>query len=83
MRKVVQVIGVGQRKSGLGKKTGKKYDFTEIAVAYEADGFVGMKSETLAFDADVIGNRLIAPGDQLDLVFHQANFKTYVDCIVD
>ena len=83
MRKVAQVIGVGQRKQGLAKKTAKKYDFTEISVAYEADGFVGMKCETLAFDAAVIGDRLIAPGDALDLVFHQANFKTYVDCIVD
>ena len=83
MRKVVQVIGVGQRKQGLAKKSGKKYDFTEISIAYEADGVVGKKSETIAFDAAVIGDRLIAPGDTLDLVFHQANFKTYVDCIVD
>ena len=44
MRRIVNVIGVGQRKAGLGKKTGKKYDFTEIAIAYEADGFAGHKS---------------------------------------
>lgn len=82
MRKIVNVIGVGQRKAGLGKKTGKKYDFTEISISYEADGFVGHKCETVSFDAGVIGDRVIAPGDQLDLVFHQANFKTYVDAIL-
>lgn len=83
MRKIVTVVGVGQRKAGLGKKTGKKYDFTEIAISFDADGFTGQKCETVAFDSAVIGDRVIAPGDHLDLVFHQANFKTYVDCIVD
>lgn len=82
MRKNVQVIGVGQRKSGLGKKSGKKYDFTEFAIGYECDGFHGMKCETIAIDADIIGDRVIAPGDTLDMVFHQSNFKTYVDAIL-
>lgn len=82
MRKLVQVIGVGQRKAGLGKKSGKKYDFTEFAIGYESDGFKGMKCETVAIDAGTIGDRVIAPGDTLDLVFHQANFKTYVDAIL-
>ena len=82
MRKEVQVIGVGQRKAGLGKKSGKKYDFTEFAIAYDADGFTGQKCETVKIDADIIGGRVIAPGEVLDLVMHQANFKTYVDAIL-
>lgn len=82
MRKNVNVIGVGQRKAGLGKKSGKKYDFTEFGIAYEDTGFTGMKCETVAIDAEIIGDRVIAPGDTLDLVFHQANFKTYVDAIL-
>lgn len=82
MRKNVYVYGVGERKKGVGKKSGKKYDFTEVAIAYEADGFTGAKCETVAIDADIIGDRVIAPGDTLDLVMHQANFKTYVDAIL-
>lgn len=82
MRKNVHVIGVGQRKAGLAKKTGKKYDFTEISIGYEVDGVTGMRCETVAFDQAVIGDRVIAPGDILDLVFHQANFKTYIDAIL-
>lgn len=82
MRKNVYVYGVGERKSGVGKKSGKKYDFTEVAIAYETDGFTGAKCETVAIDAAVIGDRKIAPGDTLDLVMHQANFKTYVDAIL-
>lgn len=82
MRKMCTVVGVGQRKAGLSKKSGQKYDFTEIAISYLMDGFVGEKCETVAFDAAVIGDRVIGPGDTLDLVFHQANFKTYIDAIL-
>ena len=81
MRRMVEVIGVGQHKNGLSKK-GKKYDFTEFSIAYEENGVVGRKAETVAIDSDVIGDRVFAPGEVLDVVMHQANFKTYVDAIL-
>lgn len=81
MRKIVEVIGVGQRKKGLSKK-GNKYDFTEVSIAYETDGIVGRKAETVAIDAVTLGDRVVAPGEVLDIVMHQANFKTYVDAIL-
>lgn len=81
MRKLVEVIGVGKRKQGLSKK-GNKYDFTEVSIAYEVDHIVGRKAETVAIDGEILGDRVIAPGEVLDLVMHQANFKTYVDAIV-
>ena len=82
MRKVCNVYGVGERKNGVGKKSGKKYDFTEVSIGYEDESFAGMKCETVAIDANIIGERIIAPGDTLELVMHQANFKTYVDAIL-
>lgn len=81
MRKEVQVMGIGSRKAGVSKK-GAKYDFTEVSIAYPADGFTGMKCETVAIDAQVIGDKKFVAGDVLDLVMHQANFKTYVDAIL-
>lgn len=82
MRKLVTVVGVGSRKAGISKKSGTKYDFTEVAISYPADGFTGEKCETVAFDSALLEGRNIAPGEILDLVFHQANFKTYIDAIV-
>ena len=81
MRKEVQVIGIGPRKAGVSKK-GVKYDFTEVSIAYSSDNFDGMKAETVAIDAAIIGNRGVVAGDVLDIVMHQANFKTYVDAIL-
>ena len=82
MRGYVEVLGVGQRKSGIAKRTGNRYDFTEISIAYDAPGFQGRKCETVALDAAVVGVRNIAPGEVLEVVMHQANFKTYVDAIL-
>lgn len=82
MRCYVEVLGVGQRKCGVAKRTGNKYDFTEVSIAFESPGFQGRKCETIAFDAAVVGDRNIAPGEVLDVVMHQANFKTYVDAIL-
>lgn len=81
MRKEVQIVGIGARKAGVSKK-GAKYDFTEVSIAYPADNFDGMKAETVAIDAAIIAGRKLAPGEVLDLVMHQANFKTYVDAIL-
>lgn len=82
MRKICQVYGVGERKNGVGKRSGKKYDFTEYSIGYEQDGFAGVKCETVAIDAETIGDRVIAVGDAIELVMHQSNFKTYVDAII-
>ena len=81
MRKEVQVMGVGSRKTGLSKK-GQKYDFTEVSISYPDEKFKGFKAETVNFDAAIVGERVIAPGDILDVVMHQANFKTYIDAIL-
>ena len=82
MRAIATVYGVGQRKAGVAKKSGKKYDFTEFAIGYGCTGFSGQKCETVAIDAEILGDRTIGVGDQIDLVMHQANFKTYVDAIL-
>ncbi len=82
MRQNVTVYGVGERKKGVGKRTGKAYDFTEVSIGYVSPEFNGYKCETVAIDAAVIGDRSIVPGDVLDVVFHSANYKTYVDAIL-
>ena len=82
MRIFANVIGVGQRKKGISKKSGKAYDMQEISISYDHHMFSGQKCETIAVDGNIIGDRVIAVGDSLDMVIHQANFKTYVDAIL-
>lgn len=82
MRKQVQILGVGSRKTGVSKRKGNAYDFLEVAIGYDCPGFSGLKCEVVGIDTDMLGGRPVAPGDTLDLIFHQANFKTYVDAVL-
>ena len=82
MRHTVQILGVGQRKAGNAKKTGKPYDFQEISIGYDSPGFSGMRCETIAIDSGLIGDRQLVPGEVVDIVSHQFNFKTYIDAIL-
>lgn len=83
MRAIATIYGVGKRKTGIGKKTGKKYDFVEVSIGYGSTDFVGEKCETVAIDAALIGDRTFGVGERIDLVMHQVNFKTFVDAIID
>lgn len=82
MRKTVQILGVGQHKFGIAKKSGKPYDFQELSFGYNSPDYSGMRCETIGVDSNVIGDHQFVPGDVVDIVFHQFNFKTYVDAIL-
>lgn len=82
MRKTVQILGIGQRKSGNAKKTGKPYDFLEISIGYDSSGFSGLRCETICISSILIGDRQFVPGEYVDIVSHQYNFKTYIDAIL-
>lgn len=82
MRKTVQILGVGDRKVGIAKKTGKPYDFQEISIGYDSPGFTGLRCDTVSVDPGLIGTRVLSPGDVIDIVFHLYNFKIYIDAIL-
>ena len=82
MRKTVQILGVGQRKSGNAKKTGKPYDFHEISIGYDSPGYSGLRCETIGIDSNLIGDRQLVPGEVIDIVCHQFNFRTFIDAIL-
>lgn len=81
MRTTIEIIGVGQRKSGISKKTNRAYDMTEYSIKYDHQHFAGAKAETIAIPAETIAGRHIAVGDILDVEMFQMNFKTYIGCI--
>lgn len=82
MRKTVQIMGIGQRKSGTSKKTGKPYDFLEISIGYDSPGFTGLRCETICISSSLIGATELVPGEFVDIVSHEYNFKTYIDAIL-
>ena len=82
MRATVQIMGVGPRKTGISKRTQKPYDFTEISIGYEFGDFIGQRCETVAVDASVLNGASLAPGEVIDIVCHEYNFKLVIDAIL-
>ena len=82
MRRQMTVVGIGPKKAGIGKKSGKPFSFIEYSFIYDDDSVVGQKCETIAVDTGLIGDKKISVGDVLDIVCHQYNFKTTVDAIL-
>lgn len=82
MPKTVQIMGIGPRKSGKSNKTGKPYDFLEVSIGYDSPGFSGLRCETIGISFVLIGDRQLVPGEFVDIVSHQYNFKTYIDAIL-
>lgn len=82
MRKTVQILGIGPRMTGKSKNTGKPYDFLEISFGYESPGFTGLRCETVGISSALIVDRQLVPGEFVDIISHQYNFKTYIDAIL-
>ena len=81
MRKTINIVGVGKRQVGIGKKTGLPYDFINFAISYDHPYYSGLKAEEVGIDTEVIGDRVINPGDILEVEMFSVNFKTRIGCI--
>lgn len=82
MRKTVQIMGIGQRRTGNAKKTGKAYDFFEISFGFPDETYQGYRCETIAVSPEVIKDKQLVVGECVDIVFHQYNFRTFIDAIL-
>lgn len=81
MRKTIQIVGIGQRKAGLAKKSGQNYDFTEVSIVFDDKNFTGQKAETIAIDQEVLDEHPLTPGAVYEAELYTMNFKTRLACI--
>lgn len=80
MRRTVRIMGVGNRQQGTSGK-GRPYDFVNVSISYDDPYFTGTKAETVGIDTPVIGDRVLTPGDDLDVEMWSYNFRTRIGCI--
>lgn len=81
MRKIINIVGVGDRRQGTSK-TGKPYDFTPISFTYEDRFMSGVKAATVNLNQDCCPPDY-APGIGESVeVFLREDYKTgrvYID----
>lgn len=82
MKKIITIVGVGNRRSGTSTKSGKGYDFTPISFTYEDEMVTGVRAETVNVDQSSLGEYVPAVGDQVEAVMHVANYRTFIDAII-
>ena len=84
MKTIITIVGVGERRYGVSKKSGKSYDFTPVAFTYEDPFFspTGVKAETVNVDQSALGDYKPTEGDVVTVVMHNANYRTYIDAIL-
>lgn len=75
MRKMVNVVGVGKRKSGVSK-AGNPYDFTPVAISFEdpARYDKGYRVTEVNANSDELYRAVpqgLNPGDCLEVVMHE------------
>lgn len=83
MRKTIKIVGVGDRRQGIGKNN-KPYDFTPISFCYEHPWTRGYAAATCNVNQDCMGDYVPAVNDEKDVVFHQ-DFKSgsiFIDAIL-
>lgn len=84
MKKYINIVGVGNRMAGVGKNSGKAYDFTPVAFTYDDHFITGLKCATVNISADCLSGYVPAVGDTVEAVMHE-DFRTgrvYVDAIL-
>lgn len=83
MRKVITIVGVGDRRQGVSAK-GRKYDFTRVSFTYEMPWTKGLRAATSNISQDAMLDYTPAIGDQVEVVMRE-DYRTgavYVDAIL-
>lgn len=81
MRMSVEVLGIGERKCGISNKNRQKYDFTEVAVAFEHKKFEGRRCDVVCINQDIIEQHTLHVGDVIEAEVFEINYKTRIACI--
>lgn len=79
MRAKITIVGVGKRMQGIGKTSGKAYDFTELSFTYPDNNVNGLKAACVAVDQSIIEGFDLKVGDKYDCFMHFLRGQAYVD----
>ena len=83
MRKIIKIVGLGDRKQGVSAK-GREYDFTPVSFTYQMPWTKGLRAATCNINQDAMLDYTPAIGDEVEVVMRE-DYRTgavYVDAIL-
>lgn len=81
MRKDIQIVGFGSRRTGTNKK-GEPFDFIPVSITFEDARYSGLRAETVNVDGGEYDRCKPVIGEVYDAIMHEHNFKVYLDAIL-
>ena len=84
MRKYINIVGVGERRKGTGKDSGKPYDFTPVSFTYDDDYTTGVKCASVNVSQDSMRDYSPAVGDTVEVVMREdyKSGRVFVDAVL-
>lgn len=83
MKVHAKIVGMGERRKGISQQNNRAYDFIPVAFLYESRDIQGYKALTVNVQGVIFDDRPdLMVNDEVDLVIHDQNFRTYVDAIL-
>lgn len=77
MRKYVNIVGVGERRTS---KRG--WEYVPLSFTYEDRFTNGLKAATCNVGVDALAGYNPAIGDNVEMVMHESNFSLFVDAVL-
>ncbi len=83
MRATIKIIGIGSRRAGISKKSGKAYDFVPVSFALENPDFNGYEAATSLVDGGMLdASGGIQVNQEREAFFHRYNNSIVIDGIL-
>ncbi len=81
MRTNVTFVGVGERRTGIGKN-GKLYDIVNVAFTYDDKRMEGVNAGNCVIDGAELDKHNIYPGAECEVVLMYRNYQPYIAVIL-
>lgn len=78
----IRIVGIGEHRSGVDKNK-REYSFTPVFYTRPDKYVNGLVAESANLDDETFAHCPLVIGKEYRAVTHQANFRTYVDAVLE
>lgn len=75
MKVEIEIVGCGERRTGVSQKTGKPYDFVQVHFLYQDKHTEGLAAANCMISGEDFQKRMIWPGQKVEALLIYQNYK--------
>lgn len=82
MKTTIEIVGVGERKTGVSQKTNKPYDLVNIAYEYPDRNIEGVNATNQIIEGKWLDEYNVHVGSKHEVVLGYRNYQPYIIAII-